>query len=510
MKKKYDIVIIGSGLGGLVSANILARHGYAVCVLEKNRQFGGNLQTFVRDTNIFDTGVHYVGGLGKGEILNQYFTYLGIMDKLHLQKLDPMQFDIISFGDSQGNFNYAQGYQNFEASLRKQFPKDHETISKYCIKIKEFCAKFPLYNLSFEERSYSDEDLSLNLKEYLDSISDNDLLKAVLVGSNFLYAGNESTPFYVHALSVNSFLLSAWRFVNGGGQIARQLIRRIKEFGGEVYNRNEVVDFIFENESLSGVVTNHGVEIRADKIISNVDPKLTLKILNGRGLKKAYVNRINNIKNVASGFSMYLVFKPNSFRYVNSNYYHFKNVEKVWKAQEYSERSWPEAFMISMGVKKGQSEWTDHMTAMTYMNYEEIKKWENTFNTVSRQADRGESYQEFKREKTEIFIDALEKKFPNIRDCIQAVYTSTPLSYRDYIGSDEGAMYGYQKDARSPMKSFISPKTKIPNLYLTGQSLNMHGVLGVTISGVLTCSHILGREKLIKNIIKHLDLVNEK
>jgi all-trans-retinol 13,14-reductase len=206
---------------------------------------------------------------------------------------------------------------------------------------------------------------------------------------------------------------------------------------------------------------------------------------------------------------MYLVFKPNSFKYVNSNYYHFQHVERVWKAQEYSDKSWPEAFMISMGVKKGQSEWTDHMTAMTYMNYAEVKKWKNTFNTVSRQADRGESYDAFKREKTELFIDALEKKFPNIRDCIQSVYTSTPLSYRDYIGSDEGAMYGYQKDTQSPMKSFISPKTKIPNLYLTGQSLNMHGVLGVTISGVLTCSHILGREQLMKSIIENLELADE-
>lgn len=509
MKNKYDIVIIGSGLGGLVSANILARHGYAVCVLEKNRQFGGNLQTFVRDANIFDTGVHYVGGLGEGEILNQYFRYLGIMEHLNIQKLDPVQFDIISFGDHQESFRYAQGHRNFEASLTQQFPDERKAISDYCSKIKEFCSKFPLYNLSAEDRSYTDADLSLNLKEYLDSISDNELLKAVLVGSNFLYAGNENTPFYVHALSVNSFLLSAWRFVNGGGQIARQLIRRIKEFGGEVYNRNEVVDFIFENDRLSGVVTKKGVGIKADMIISNIDPKLTLKLLRGRGLKSAYVNRINQIKNVASGFSMYLVFKPNSFKYVNSNYYHFQHAERVWKAQEYSDKSWPEAFMISMGVKKGQSEWTDHMTAMTYMNYAEVKKWKNTFNTVSRQADRGESYDAFKREKTELFIDALEKKFPNIRDCIQSVYTSTPLSYRDYIGSDEGAMYGYQKDTQSPMKSFISPKTKIPNLYLTGQSLNMHGVLGVTISGVLTCSHILGRKQLMKSIIENLELADE-
>ena len=71
--EKFDAVIIGSGLGGLESAYILAKEGLKVCVLEKNRQFGGNLQIFVRDKAIFDTGIHYIGGLDKGQNLYQYF-----------------------------------------------------------------------------------------------------------------------------------------------------------------------------------------------------------------------------------------------------------------------------------------------------------------------------------------------------------------------------------------------------------------------------------------------------
>ena len=71
-------------------------------------------------------------------------------------------------------------------------------------------------------------------------------------------------------------------------------------------------------------------------------------------------------------------------------------------------------------------------------------------------------------------------------------------------------MYGYVKDADSPMTSFLSPRTKLKNLFFTGQSINMHGLLGVTISAVLTCSEMLGRDYLVEKINKELTEVNAK
>lgn len=119
----YDVVVIGSGLGGLVSALILAKEGKKVVVLEKNNQFGGNLQTFVRNKTIFDTGVHYVGGLDKGENLYNYFSYLNISDKLKLRQLDKNGFDIISFDDDSQEYPIAQTYQNFVDQLAVFFLK---------------------------------------------------------------------------------------------------------------------------------------------------------------------------------------------------------------------------------------------------------------------------------------------------------------------------------------------------------------------------------------------------
>ena len=83
----FDIVIIGSGVGGLVCGDILSKEGYSVCIIEKNKQIGGCLQTYARDKIVFDSGVHYLGGLNKGQNLYQLFKYLGLMEKLKLQKM---------------------------------------------------------------------------------------------------------------------------------------------------------------------------------------------------------------------------------------------------------------------------------------------------------------------------------------------------------------------------------------------------------------------------------------
>src|SRR6476620_6976708 len=99
MKQPYDVVIVGSGLGGLACGTILAKEGYKVCILEKNKQIGGNLQTFVRDRVIFDSGVHYVGGLDKGQNLYQLFKYLGIRDKIKIRKMDEDVVDALIFAD---------------------------------------------------------------------------------------------------------------------------------------------------------------------------------------------------------------------------------------------------------------------------------------------------------------------------------------------------------------------------------------------------------------------------
>ncbi len=499
MKKEYDIVIIGSGLGGLVSAVILAKEGYSVCVLEKNNQFGGNLQTFVRDKTIFDTGIHYIGGLKKGQNLYQYFNYLGIMQDLNIQKMNENGFDIVSLEDSNEEFPHAQGYENFIHQLTNFFPEEKENIQRYCQEIIKTCNYFPLYNLN-HEGEYNNDILAINAKEHIESFTENKKLQAVLSGTNFLYAGiPEKSPFYVHALSVNSYIQSAWRCINGGSQITKQLIKQLKLNGGEVYKYQEVVRFNVEENKVISAQTKDGNTIYGKTFISNIDPKATLKMVGENNFRKSYFKRIDSLKGGISAFSLYIVFKPKSFPYLNHNYYHFKSVDNIWTSQEYTENSWPMAYMSSMNASKN-TEWADGMTFITYMKYDDLKPWHHTKNTTAEKKDRGESYEEFKNRKTERFLQEIEIKFPSIRNCIKSIHCSTPLSYRDFIGGHQGNMYGYEKDSNNSMITFIASKTKLDNLLLTGQSINMHGVLGVTIGAVVTCSEIVGKEYLVNKI----------
>ncbi len=504
MKEHYDIVIIGSGLGGLVSAIILAKEGYSVCVLEKNNQYGGNLQTFVRDKTIFDTGVHYIGGLSEGQNLYQYFKYIGIIDDLKLKKLDEDGFDIITFEGDEKEYRHAQGYEKFIQVLVDQFPDEEKAIITYCNKLKETCRKFPLYQLKQGKPYFDNSELfSLNAKSYINSLTDNKKLQGVLAGTNYLYAGDsDRTPFYVHALCINSYIESSYRCINGGSQITKALIRRLKEHGGETYKHHEVTKFGFDDNKISSVISKNGKETKADLFISNIEPKLTLKLAGEGKFRKSYANRVNKIESTIAAFTLYIVLKPDTFAYQNKNFYHFNHPDRVWDTQNYTEESWPEGYMMTMGVNKNTDEYGDSIAIMTYMRYEEVEPWQDTFNTVANKNERGQTYEEFKAEKAEKIIIELEKKFPNIRDCILETYTSTPLSYRDYIGSNQGSMYGYVKDVNKPMHSFLSPKTKIKNLMFTGQSLNMHGILGVTISAVTTCSEIIGKDYLLNKILE--------
>lgn len=504
METTYDIIIIGSGLSGLICGYILSKEGYKVAVLEKNKQVGGCLQTFVRDKRIFDVGVHYIGGLDEGQSLNQYFKYLGIRDSLKLQRMDLEAFDTIGFNGDDTTYKMAQGHERFVDTLSQQFPKEHLALKNYSKAIKDICHKFPLYFLEID-KAYptSYEHLEINAQAEIASITSDPKLRAVLGGNNILYAGRGSaTPFYLHAMVLNSYIESSWRCVDGGSQIARSLVKQIRKEGGTILKQKEVDQFIFDGANIKAVQLSTGETINCKHVISSAHPEqLSRFVRNESGhLRKSYLNRIQRAKATPGIFSVHYTLKPDTVEYINGNYYHNKTTD-VWNTIENNAKDWPSTYLALTPKTSTSATHADSFAAMCYMEYDDVKAWQNSFNTVSKDASRGASYEAFKEEKAAILLEEVYKKFPQLKGNVITAHASTPLSFRDYIGCPTGSFYGFERNCENPMRSALAVQTRIPNLRLTGQNVNIHGILGVTVSAVLACAGLVDREKLLTDIV---------
>ncbi len=504
IKDKYDVAIIGSGLGGLQCAYILSKHGYKVAVFEKNHQIGGSLQVFSRQKTIFDTGVHYLGGLSEGQNLSQYFKYFGLTtDKLKLRQLDINCFDSIEFGDDFDTFPLAQGYKNFADSLKRQFPQEAKAIDEYCFLIRDYCSKFKLYNLDVPGMSdyTSDPDLlESNAYDVIDSLTSNKTLTAVLAGNMMLYAGHkERTPFFVHALVTNSYIESSYRIADGGSQIAIELSREIRKMGGELFRRTEIVGAHVEDKVIKYLKTANGEQVYADKYISNLHPSITIDLIGEEHFKRSYKKRIGKINNTFACFCAHFVLKDNSFDYLNYNIYHHKDTDDVWNINV-SKKEWPASVMISTPANTKNPSKANGLTVMTYMEHDYFGDWDRTHNTVTTIKERGHEYQALKDKFQARMLVRAEKKFPGISDLITHAESSTPLTFRDYLNTPNGSAYGMWKDCHTPLNSFMNPRTNVKNLFLTGQNVVMHGILGVTVGSFITCFYFIDKDKLMEDV----------
>lgn len=501
--KQYDVIIIGSGLGSLICGAILGKNGYSVCLYEKNRQIGGAMQTYARDKAIIDSGVHYIGGLGEGQTLNRVFRYLGIMDSLHLQQLDKDGFDRIHFEKDKKYYKLAQGYDHFIETLLKDFPAEKDALHDYCESVIDTCNNFPLYRLLKGDGSEKQKVLGINAADHIRSITDNDRLQQVLAGNNMLYAGvEETTPFYVHALVQNSYIESSWRCIDGGSQIARALNKVIRENGGEIIRNTEVTKIVGKEGVVDHIVLADGKQISGKYFISGLHPSKTIAMTESESLRNAYRSRIAGLENTPGTFMLNAVLKPGTFPYLNYNYYHHAT-ENAWDGIHHRTDNWPLTYGLFVSAGTGKMEYADNLSVMTYMRFDEVAAWQDTFSTDSQPDPRGDDYQAFKKEKAEKLLDLVEEQFPGLRDCIHAYYVATPLTFRDYLAMPQGSMYGVAKDANDPLKAFISPATRLRNLYLTGQNMNLHGILGVTMSAIVTCAELLGMEQLVNDIVEN-------
>jgi len=501
---KFDVIIIGSGLGGLLCGYILSKEGFNVCILEKHSQPGGNLQTFIRHGHKFETGVHYIGALGPNQTLSQYWKYFGLMDTLHFRQLDQDGFDRVAFGDDE--FPLSQGFGNFTSQLLRYFPGEERSLTKYIRSIRQVVSAFPLYNLELpkdhREHHYTTQS-ACDFFEKLSSLphpasripypAPRIPLSAVLAGNNYLYGGNRVSPLHIVSLINHSFISGAYRIIGGSDQVSCALVGAITAQGGTVYTKQEVASIEQVQQKFAVETTSHNFFL-GTIVISGIHPAVTLSMMSANMIRPAYLRRVAALQNTESSFILYISVKPGTFPYLNYNYYHHNSADP-WDESSATGEHWPKMFLLSTGCHIPDQKYAETVTILTYMTFSEVARWKNTFT-----GRRGADYLDFKKEKAEKLLRMVSEKFPGLQAAIDHIEISTPLTYRDYTGIPEGSIYGIRKNFHEPLLTTVMPKTKIRNFYFTGQNTNLHGVLGVTIGSVVTCGEILGLEYLLKKI----------
>ena len=236
--------------------------------------------------------------------------------------------------------------------------------------------------------------------------------------------------------------------------------------------------------------------ITGDKVML-ASPAALLPLCTTGAFPKSYTTRVNEIPNTYSAFTLYIQFKENAFPYINHTCYEQDDYGEVWEHGEYDAHDWPKGFMYMTPADAVDAPQTyaSKMIINCLMPFSVVERWENT-----RVGHRGEEYKIWKQQHVEKVLDKMELLYPGFRNTVQYVEASSPLTIRDYYHQPQGALYGMRKDCRNIMLSQIPLYTKVRNLFLTGQNINLHGICGVPLTAINTAEAIMGEKVLVERI----------
>lgn len=495
------VIIIGGGLGGLFAGALLTKEGFRVTVLEKNATIGGGLQTFCRGGMTFETGMHMLGGLRKGGSVHKICHYLGILDCLRLRDTDRDCMDSITYGSDGRTFRIPEGREAFTDYFIQQFPNEEQGIRDYVAALYRLADEVDLFHLRYgnDELFGHSEQFLWAASELIDYYIKDERLRDVLAYMNPMYGGVAGhTPAYIHALINVLYIAGPSRFIGGSQQMADALERVIAGGGGQVMAGERVTAVhVDRNRLCTSVTTAQGRDYSADYYISDIHPLRLVSMTDAGAFPKAYRMRLAMIPNSVSAFTLYIKFRENTFPYINHTCYFQDDYGQVWNHGHYSpdDEGWPHGVMYMTCADAPAQQFATKMIANCLMPFSAVRQWEAT--TAGR---RGTDYEQWKQRHAERVLRRLETLHPGIGQCVEAYWTSSPLTIRDFYNQPEGALYGVHKDCKDIMLSQLPIWTKVSNLLLTGQNINLHGICGVPLTAVNTVEAIVGQNKLREKI----------
>lgn len=485
---RYDSVVIGAGLSGLVCALLLARHGRKVAVVEQHPQPAPVVRGFSRSGHYFDTGFHYAGGLGEEGSFARLLRHLGLLDKLELTPYDASGFDRLRILSTGETLSLPVGYERIEGELSRRFPQAGQELSGYLKNMEQNWWRFPYMDVSATLNSFAAPTVhGETLAQQLGKFADWPELQSLLSMHSLLYGVDpEETPVPLNMQVAGSYYHSVHGIRGGGRSLVGALGDMATAAGVEIFCGQAVAAIKVDSAGVAGVELIAGEQLDAAEVIATCNPVKVPDLLPEGVLRPVYRKRLATLKQTSSAYLLFATVSDEAGLLHQRNLFiqQQAGLFGTGKNEELCQRSMYLTLTESAPQKKSS------LVAIVPAAFAEVA----AFAAGSR--GRATDYGSHKQEVTDKLLNYIQSSCPELTG-LEAVALATPLTLRDYSLAPQGAIYGagHCSGQYNPQA-----QTRIPGLLLSGQGTAAPGFLGVVVAAYLTVGSLVGHDLLLKEV----------
>ncbi len=514
--QNYDVIVVGSGMGGLTTAALLSKAGKKVLVLEQHYTAGGFTHSYTRKGYEWDVGVHYIGDVHKEYSPLRKMYDLITDGELKWSYMDEV-YDRIIIKDKE--YKFRAGRENFKAEILKNFPSEGDSIEKYLNLIRDanlfampaFIAKrmspeFLSSITSFATDPVIKKYFGRTTLEVLSSITTNKKLIGVLAGQWGDYGlPPAQSSFGMHAVVAHHYLDGGNFPVGGASNIARSVEKVILKAGGKILVGKEVQEILIKDNIAYGVKMETGDEIIAKQVVSATGYFNTYGKLISRDKAESLglVSKLKTIKPSVGHICLYTGINATKeeLKIGNGNIWIYPDYDHDKTLFAYLANPNAEIPMVYISFPSFKDpNWDANYPGKSTIDvivpasYEWFKKWKD-----EPWRKRGDEYNALKEKFSERLLDYIYKYVPQVKGKVDYYELSTPLSTEYFNKYQHGELYGLEHSPGRFAEKWMTPKSPIENLYISGQDILFAGVASALASGAMTATQMLG-----VNIIKTL------